>query len=381
MKNSRRKNIKITGIGFLFAILFCTMITAVGVSAASYRESDYSRVYDYSFYVKHNKDLSSSIRNSRTLALKHFVEHGMAQGRRAIISFNVKAYKKNYPELQKLYGNNYRKYFLHWQSVGYKTRYGQYLLSHYTFAVRINPNGGKYNGKKAAAVVYRHYGSTITLAKPTRSGYTFKGWKLTSGHGTVKGSKFKFTMSVKGTNEIKAKWSKTISTRYSGAYKIANYAKTQLGKGGQTYWNYFWCDEWCCMFVTYCANKVGFVSSDATDMSMGSGRFPKTASQRELASVFKSKGQLKYASSGYKPKKGDIIFFVSSGGSKTNTSSYCHTGIVYGTSGNKIITIEGNTGTYNRYTSYVKECTYDPTDPSTYNYSKACRIAAYGIIK
>ena len=380
MKNSRKKA-NLTRIGFLFAILFATMITAAGVSAASYNESDYSRVYDYSYYVKHNTDIPASIRSSRSKALAHFVEHGMAQGRRAIISFNVKAYKKNYPELQRLYGNNYRKYYLHWQRVGYKTRFGQYLLSHYTFCIRINPNGGKYNGKKTIVKVYRHYGTTITLSKPTRAGYTFKGWKLTKGHGTVKGSKFKFTMSVKGTNEISARWTRTIAGRYSGAYKIANYAKTQLGKGGQTYWNYFWVDEWCCMFVTYCANKVGFVSSDATDMSMGSGRFPKTASQRELASVFKAKGQLKLASSGYRPKKGDIIFFVSSGGDKSNPNSYCHTGIVYGTSGSQIITIEGNTGTYNKYTSYVKECTYDPTDSSTYNYSKALRIAAYGIIK
>ncbi len=378
MKNSQHKN-KLAGIGFLFAVVFCMMITGVSVSAAVYKESNYSRVYNYSYYVANNKDLSSSIRKSRTKALTHFVEHGMAQGRQAIKSFNVKIYKKNYPDLAKLYGTNYKKYYEHWQKVGYKKRFAKHALSYYTFALTISPNGGTYNGSKGYTIEKHHHGRTITLKTPTRSGYDFAGWRLSVGMGTISGNKFKYTMDKKGTNKIIALWTKKTAGRYSGAYKIADVALTQLGKGGETYWDYFSDvfsspQEWCCMFTTWCAYKAGFISKTAAYGSFGSGRFPRTASQRELARAFAARGQLKLRSSGYKPQKGDIVFFSYSS-NQSDYESYRHVGILVSYSENKIVTVEGNTGTYNKYTSYVKKCTYQPGD------SKFSQIVSYGVIK
>ena len=374
MKNSQRKN-KLYGIGFLFAVVFCMMTTGISVSAA-YKESTYSHVYDYSYYVANNKDLSSTIRSSRTKALAHFVEHGMAQGRQAIASFNVKIYRQNYPDLSKLYGTNYKKYYEHWQKVGYKTRFAKHPIAYYSFKLNIDPNGGSYNGSAKETIEKHHYGRVITLKTPVRSGYEFDGWRLTTGMGTLSGSKFKYTMDRKGTNRITAKWLKVTTARYTGASKIADVALTQLGNGGEKYWEYFSDvfsspQEWCCMFVTWCAYKSGMIDSKATYCTFGSGHYPRTASQRELATQFAKRGQLKLAPSGYKPQKGDIIFF-SYNSDKTNYQSYSHVGIVVDCTDSQVITVEGNTGTYNKYTSYVKKKTYD-LDNS--------RLAAYGIIK
>ena len=375
------------GFTLIIGIIFTVMISGVSVSAASYKESDYSHVYSYSYYIKKNKSkLSSSVRSSRSKALRHFVEHGMAQGLQAISNFRVGIYKKNYPDLAKKYGSNFKKYYLHYQSVGYKNRYAKHYLTSLRFDLTLDPNKGsmKIDGKTVtSAVKIRHsYNRKITLPTPKRSGYEFAGWRQVKGTGTLKGNKFTYTINKKGVNLVKASWAKKTVNRYALAYKIADYAKTQLGNGGAPYWNYFWKDNWCCMFVTYCANKVGFVSSDATDMSCGSGRFPKTASQRELAYVYSKRGQLKLRNSGYKPKKGDLIFFTNNTSNQSDYQSYRHVGIVYGTSGNDIITIEGNTGTWDMNTSYVKKCIYNPVDSSSaYHTSKAMQIAAYGIIR
>ena len=361
---------------------------SLNVSAA-YKAKDYSRVYKYSYFKTHNKDLPESILSSPSKSLKYFVEKGMAEGRRGKISFNVKTYKANYADLRKLYGNNLKKYYMHYQEKGYKTRFARYPLSHYKFSLVVDSNGGSDKNGKTYKVMTRKYGTTVKLPSAKKSGYTFKSWKLTEGQGTLKGESFKYTMNRKGpTSVVRAQWKKkktTSSTTTSssksipGAVAMADFAHTQLGKGGTTYWNYF-NDvfngkasnyEWCCMFATYCAYKAGLISKTASYGTIGNGHYPRTASQRELASRLKAKGQLKLRSSGYIPKKGDMIFFTSAS-DKSNTENYSHVGIVYGVKDGKVITVEGNTGTYNRYTSYVKEKSYDLT---------ADRVAAYGIIK
>ena len=375
------KKLKLSWLRFIAAAAMTLLFSSLTVSAATYKESDYSKVYDYSYYISHNKDLPSSVRKSRTKALAHFVERGMAQGRSSHLNFNIKIYKSNYPDLVKLYGNNLKKYYLHFQQVGYKRRYAKHPLSYYRFKLTVNYNGGVHNGHTSSSTRIRLYGTTITLPSSTRSGYTFAGWKLTKGLGTLSGSKFKYTMDRKGENVVTAQWTKKATSsstvsHYSGAYRIADVAATQIGKGGTTYWNYFKDvfsepQEWCCMFATYCAYKAGLISSSASYGSFGNGHYPRTASQRELATRFKARGQLKLRTSGYKPVKGDLIFFTYAS-DKSNPQNYTHVGIVYGRSGSTVTTIEGNTVTNNKYTSKVAKKTYDINNT---------RIAAYGIIK
>ena len=85
---------------------------------------------------------------------------------------------------------------------------------------------------------------------------------------------------------------------------------------------------WCHMFVSWCAAQAG-ISSDV---------IPKTASCAAGRDFFKGKGQF-HMRSGYTPKRGDIVYFTTSG--YPNGSG--HVGIVTGCDGTTVNTIEGNT--------------------------------------
>ena len=52
-------------------------------------------------------------------ALEHFVSVGMAEGRQGCENFNPAAYKANYADIRKAYGNNWKQYYLHFMKIGY----------------------------------------------------------------------------------------------------------------------------------------------------------------------------------------------------------------------------------------------------------------------
>lgn len=128
--------------------------------------------------------------------------------------------------------------------------------------------------------------------------------------------------------------------------------------GGYRYKNWYGMDaNWCAMFVSYCADKCGFIEK---------GIMPKTASVAASKQWYINNNLYHDAASGYVPKAGDIIIFG---------NGMSHTGIVtgYNPETQKLTTIEGNSGrsstTPYHKGSHVKEHTYSIT------YSK---IAGYG---
>ena len=128
--------------------------------------------------------------------------------------------------------------------------------------------------------------------------------------------------------------------------------------GGYRYKNWYGMDaNWCAMFVSYCADKCGFIEK---------GIMPKTASVAASKQWYINNNLYHDAASGYVPKAGDIIIFG---------NGMSHTGIVTGYNPDtiKLTTIEGNSGrsstTPYHKGSHVKEHTYSIT------YSK---IAGYG---
>lgn len=128
--------------------------------------------------------------------------------------------------------------------------------------------------------------------------------------------------------------------------------------GGYRYKNWYGMDaNWCAMFVSYCADKCGFIEK---------GIMPKTASVAASKQWYIDNNLYHDAASGYVPKAGDIIIFG---------NGMSHTGIVtgYNPETKKLTTIEGNSGrsstTPYHKGSHVKEHTYSIT------YSK---IAGYG---
>lgn len=128
--------------------------------------------------------------------------------------------------------------------------------------------------------------------------------------------------------------------------------------GGYRYKNWYGMDaNWCAMFVSYCADKCGFIEK---------GIMPKTASVAASKQWYINNNLYHDAASGYVPKAGDIIIFG---------NGMSHTGIVtgYNPETKKLTTIEGNSGrsstTPYHKGSHVKEHTYSITYP---------KIAGYG---
>ena len=127
----------------------------------------------------------------------------------------------------------------------------------------------------------------------------------------------------------------------AGSEAIVNTALAQLGNvGGQPYWSWYGFDgrvEWCATFVSWCANQNGVLGTS----------IPKFASCRyEGVPWFQEQGQWASADD-IVPVAGDIIFFDWEGDGVPN-----HVGIVIGTDGDKVYTIEGNSSDAVRTKSY-----------------------------
>ncbi len=115
-----------------------------------------------------------------------------------------------------------------------------------------------------------------------------------------------------------------------GNQRIVDIALSQVGNvGGQPYWSWYGFDyrvEWCACFVSWAFNQAGYSE-------------PKFAAcQSQGIPYFSSKGQ--WANRGYKGiAPGDAIFFDWEGDGSSD-----HVGIVIGTDGSRVYTVEGNSG-------------------------------------
>ncbi len=90
---------------------------------------DYSSVYDPSFYLSNNEDIRNAF-SKRSPAgvvmiddaavLRHFINCGMAEGRRGNESFDVYGYRNRYMDLRKAFGLNLKNYYMHYLNCGIK---------------------------------------------------------------------------------------------------------------------------------------------------------------------------------------------------------------------------------------------------------------------
>ncbi|NCB99962.1 MAG: hypothetical protein EOM34_04665 [Clostridia bacterium] len=69
------------------------------------------------------------------------------------------------------------------------TLYAIWQVNSYTLT--INPNGGTWSGSTGNQSFTQNYGTTKSIANPTRPGYTFAGWSR-NGSGSVSGTTFTF---------------------------------------------------------------------------------------------------------------------------------------------------------------------------------------------
>ena len=130
---------------------------------------------------------------------------------------------------------------------------------------------------------------------------------------------------------VRATYENTHGNTGNQASDIVGIATTQVGygEGGDGYTKYGdWYglpySDWCAMFVSWCANQAG-VSTDV---------FPSFALCSAGADWFISQGRFQYAGS-YTPQAGDLIFYSSYG-------DIYHVGLVTGSDGYNVYSIEGN---------------------------------------
>ena len=118
---------------------------------------------------------------------------------------------------------------------------------------------------------------------------------------------------------------------------------------------------WCTTFVLWCYYQTGV----KLDVKLYGSIVPSGGNCNSMISWYKNKGRYHTRSSGYSPKKGDLIFFDWSG----NGSSQ-HVGLVHYVSGDTIHTIEGNCS------GKVKAKSYSPSGSKPY--ASTSSIMGYG---
>ena len=79
---------------------------------------DYSAVFDADYYLKNNPDVAKWANNDKEKALQHFINCGMAEGRRGNEAFDVQSYYNEYPDLRTAFGTDIVRYYEHYATFG-----------------------------------------------------------------------------------------------------------------------------------------------------------------------------------------------------------------------------------------------------------------------
>lgn len=158
---------------------------------------------------------------------------------------------------------------------------------------------------------------------------------------------------------------KSVSTS-TAISKVISVAENEVGYQGSGSYSkygewYGYQGGWCTTFVLWCFNKAG----ESLGIKLYGKIVPNGGNCNSMISWYQNKGRYHTRSSGYTPKKGDLIFFDWSG----NGSSQ-HVGIVKSISGSTVYTIEGNCS------GAVKERTYTTSGSKPYN--NVSSIMGYG---
>ena len=99
-----------------------TGVTKLRNPITVYKGVDYSKVYDYFYYVKKHPAVAKNYKDDDYGLLKSFVERGMAKQYQANKSFNVKSYRYGNPDLRVKFKSDYKQYYLHYIQSGYQNR-------------------------------------------------------------------------------------------------------------------------------------------------------------------------------------------------------------------------------------------------------------------
>ena len=79
---------------------------------------DYYSVFDANYYLSNNPDVAKATAGNSDLALDHFINYGMSEGRRGSATFDVQSYFNEYPDLRAAFGFDLVKYYEHYVTAG-----------------------------------------------------------------------------------------------------------------------------------------------------------------------------------------------------------------------------------------------------------------------
>ncbi|WP_243109974.1 YHYH domain-containing protein [Clostridium sp. E02] len=93
--------------------------TSDKIEAPALKAEDFKLIFDSTFYYTNNEDLQSTVGNDEQRLLDHFVNFGMAEGRKGCSDFDVMIYKSSNTDLETAYGDDLKKYYEHYRNSGY----------------------------------------------------------------------------------------------------------------------------------------------------------------------------------------------------------------------------------------------------------------------
>ena len=190
-------------------------------------------------------------------------------------------------------------------------------------------------------IVFERYSVPYTVeGAPSPNNYQFSAVK--------RGGKWRLENYIIDVPAYSKQYSTLIQTGRKGNPDIEKIAMTEVGNfGGEPYWSWFGYDyqiEWCAAFVSWCYKEAG--AKGPYFVAVNSEGIP----------WFKEHGQ--WADANYRNiAPGDCIFLDWDDDDRAN-----HVGLVIGTDGKRVYTIEGNRS------DACQQFVYDLDDPHIYGY-------------
>ena len=321
---------------------------------------NYAAVYDFAFYRDRYADVRAAFGNDDVATLRHFVNHGMREGRVAHPNFNVHVYRQNYADLRVAFGNDLVRYFMHFINQG--MREGRNATDVFVDETTIGtPDTGTVrnpitvlNGVDYSAVYdfefYRNRYPDLLAAFGNDDVAMLRHFV---NHGMREGRIAHPNFNVHVYRSMNPELQRTFGAYlhlyylhamglFDNAFRhpMVATARTQIGNvGGEPYWRWWGWNvrvPWCAIFVSWVADRNGFIQN---------GSFPRFQSIAVGRQWFGARGQLQ--SRNHRANPGDLIFFDWNG-----NGVWDHVGIVVTVIGNTVHVIEGNAADAVRWRSY-----------------------------
>lgn len=180
---------------------------------------------------------------------------------------------------------------------------------------------------------------------------------------------------------VEAKEIDLVTTGLTQAESIVSAARGEVGNcftkdNKYTYWYYGYhrSEDWCAIFVSWCAEQAGVASDIVPRLAGAHSNFDWFNSRglwhgkKSITWTYNGVTRSSTNDSSYVPQAGDIILRETYGGVADGPD---HVELVTGSDGSRVYTIGGNTGGYYSngvYYSNVKEKSYSLWDTDTWGY-------------